>query len=116
MSVEQIQTHEAEDHDEIGHDAPARPVPISCQKIEYQGEEILPEFALSPPDNALQKLRAVGKASRFLIESLRAQSDRELAIGPHSCLILLQAGLAGFPYSTVCGLSGLVLITKHLHL
>ncbi len=36
MGVEQIETHEGEDDDEVGHQTPAWPVPVACQQIEYQ--------------------------------------------------------------------------------
>src|SRR5258708_4611580 len=89
VRIEQVETREAQDHDEISYYTPHWPVPIACNEIKEPGEEIRSKLPLSAKHNALKSLRMVGEACCLLMQSLCLQSNSQLTVRSNRCLIFI---------------------------
>ncbi len=66
VRVQEVETHETKDDDEVRDEAPPWPIPIACQQIEEQREQVASYFSLSSENHPLKQLCAIGKVGCLL--------------------------------------------------
>ena len=117
MGIEEIQTHKAENNDQISNETPQWSIPIASEQIEEPGKYVLQRSPLQTPNNSLKQLRTIGKMIGFFVESLISQENGKLSIGSHCPFIFIYSRLLVFYLSfPVFFLACHLLITKSCHM
>ena len=91
-----IKVGELDNDCEIKQDGTTWPVAVPGQQVQQQRADVAKVVVLATGHDALAELGTIGKTISHLIETLISKGNSQLAIGPHSDLILPKALGWGF--------------------